>query len=403
MKNNLTRNILSLIGATVFMVMKLALIIGILISLLIIIVLNAISFSNNQSNHHRSKSYSKEATKFIAVNDGIGITNVPIGKAVLPYFIKPQQARFIAYDAHGNITNETFTETIWNPIYDHNKHLVYYESLDGFSVFDYLQRKVIKTTKYPFSQHYILDKMGNRSIVDRLIVHNDELYFSQVRDVKNNAAYKLCQVETKKCFDLDDKLNHLVSTPAGIVAVSNKTFWLFDRNLNLLKREKIDNTTQIYGVVATNQSYRIITNRKIADLPCTVLSRELVEEYQHNSSVWLKTSFVAHNQQIYAIISKKDKDQKTGGKTALYVANIADNDQSQFKSIWEKHNVYHTPDMVMFNDKKLMFEFRYWNDDSDQKRNFLTYEFANHQAQEKTVEFTPINQQRIGYQFWMLD
>lgn len=400
---NLTRNVLSLIGVTIFMVAKSTLIIGIVISLLIIIVLNAISFSNNQSNHHRSKSYSKEATKFIAVNDGVGMTNIPIGKAVLPYFIKPQQARFIAYDAHGNITNETFTETIWNPIYDHNKHLIYYESLDGFSVFDYLQRKVIKTIKYPFDQHYLLDKIGNRSIVDRLIVHNDELYFSQVRDVKNNAVYKLCQVETKKCFNLDDKLNHLVSTPAGIVAVSDKTFWLFDRNLNLLQREKIDNATQVYGVVATSQSYRIITNRKLADLPCTVLSRELVEEHQHNSSVWLKTSFVARNQQIYAIISKKDKDQKIGGKTALYVANITDNDQSQFKSIWEKHNVYHTPDMAMSNDKKLMFEFRYWNDDSDQKRNFLTYEFANHQTQEKTVEFTPINQQRIGYQFWMLD
>lgn len=400
---NLTRNVLSLIGVTIFMVAKLTLIIGILISLLIIIVLNAISFSNNQSNHYRSKSYSKEATKFIAVNDGIGITNVPIGKAVLPYFIKPQQARFIAYDAHGNITNETFTETIWNPIYDHNKHLIYYESLDGFSVFDYLQRKVIKTTKYPFDQHYLLDKMGTRSIVDRLIVHNDELYFSQVRDVKNSAVYKLCQVETKKCFNLDDKLNHLVSTPAGIVAVSNKTFWLFDRNLNLLKREKVDDMTQIYGVVAINQSYRIITNRKLANLPCTVLSRELAEEYQYNSSIWLRASFVARDQQIYAIISKKDKEQNVGSKTALYVANITDNDQPQFKLIWEKNNVYHTPDMAMFNDKKLMFEFRHWNDDSDQKRNFLTYEFANHQTQEKTMKFTPINQQRIGYQFWMLD
>lgn len=400
---NLTRNVLSLIGVTIFMVAKLTLIIGILISLLIIIVLNAISFSNNQSNYHRSKNYSKEATKFIAVNDGIGITNVPIGKAVLPYFIKPQQARFIAYDAHGNITNETFTETIWNPIYDHDKHLIYYESLDGFSVFDYLQRKVIKTIKHPFDQHYLLDKMGNRSIVDRLIVHNDELYFSQVRDVKNNAVYKLCQVETKKCFNLDGKLNHLVSTPAGMVAVSNKTFWLFDRNLNLLQREKIDNATQVYGVVATSQSYRIITNRKIANLPCMVLSRELAEEYQYNSSIWLRASFIARNQQIYAIVSKKDKEQKIGGKTALYVANITDDDQSQFKLIWEKNDVYHTPDMAMFNDKKLMFEFRYWNDDSDQKRNFLTYKFANHQTQEKTIEFTPINQQRIGYQFWMLD
>lgn len=400
---NLTRNVLSLIGVTIFMVAKLTLIIGILISLLIIIVLNAISFSNNQSNHYRSKSYSKEATKFIAVNDGVGMTNIPIGKAVLPYFIKPQQARFIAYDVHGNITNETFTETIWNPIYDHNKHLIYYESLDGFSVFNYLQRKVIKTTKYPFDQHYLLDKMGNRSIVDRLIVHNDELYFSQVRDVKNNAVYKLCQVETKKCFNLDDKLNHLVSTPAGIVAVSNKTFWLFDRNLNLLKREKIDNATQVYGVVATSQSYRIITNRKIANLPCIVLNRELLEEYQYNSSIWLKASFVARNQQIYAIISKKDKEQKIGGKTALYVANITDDDQSQFKLIWKKNDVYHTPDMAMSNDKKIMFEFRYWNDDSDQKRNFLTYKFANHQIQEKTIEFTPINQQRIGHQFWMLD
>lgn len=399
----LTRNILSLMGMTVFMVVKLTLIIGIVAYSLIVITISVISFSNNQNNSHRASNYSKEATRFIAVDETIGVSKIPIGRIVFPYLIKPQQARFIAYDAHGNITNETFTETIWNPIYDHNKHLIYYESLDGFSVFNYLQRKVIKTTKYPFDQHYLLDKMGNRSIVDRLMVHNDELYFSQVRDVKNNAVYKLCQVETKKCFDLDDKLNHLVSTPAGIVAVSNKTFWLFDRNLNLLKREKIDNTTQVYGVVATSQSYRIITNRKLANLPCMVLSRELAEEYQYNSSIWLRASFVAHNQQIYAIVSKKDKEQKIGGKTVLYVANITDDDQPQFKLIWEKNDVYHTPDMAMFNDKKLMFEFRYWNDDSDQNRNFLTYEFANHQTQEKTMKFTPINQQRIGYQFWMLD
>ena len=109
-----------------------------------------------------------------------------------------------------------------------------------------------------------------------------------------------------------------------------------------------------------------------------------------------KARFFPRNQQIYAIISKEDKEQKIGGKTALYVANITDNDQSQFKLIWEKNNVYHPPDMVMSNDKKIMFEFRYWNDDSDQKRNFLTYKFANHQIQEKTIEFSPINQQRIN-------
>ena len=400
---NPTRNILSILGVIVFMVAKLTLIIVVVAYLLAVIVLNAVSLSNNQNNSRRASNYSKEATKFIAVHETLGITKIPIGRVVFPYLIKPQQARFITYDAHGNITNETFTEIIRNATYDHDKHLIYYESLDGFSVFDYRQQKVIKTVKYPYDERYFPDKITIRSIIDRLVVHNGEFYFSQAEDLKGNAVYRFCQATTKKCSDLDGKLDHLVSTSAGIVAVSQKTVWLFDHNLNLLKREKLDDTTRVYGVIADDQSYRLIANNKIANLPSMVLSRELSEEYQHNPSVWLRISFVTHNQQVYMIVSKKHEQQKTGGLTAMYVADISGDDQAQFKLVWKKDNVYLTSDMVMSNNQKLMFEIQYGDAYTEMTRHFITYEFAKQQVQEITTKFNPINQQPIGSKFWMLD
>ena len=111
---NPTRNILSILGVIGFMVAKLTLIIVVVAYLLVVIVLNAVSLSNNQNNYRRASNYSKETAKFIAVHETLGITKIPIGRVVFPYLIKPQQARFITYDAHGNITNETFTETIRN-------------------------------------------------------------------------------------------------------------------------------------------------------------------------------------------------------------------------------------------------------------------------------------------------
>lgn len=400
---NPTRNILSILGVIVFMVAKLTLIIIVVAYLLAVIVLNAVSLSNNQNNSRRASNYSKETAKFIAVNEAIGITKIPIGRVVFPYLIKPQQARFVNYDAHGNITKETFTETIRNATYDHDKHLIYYESLDGFSVFDYRQQKVIKTVKYPHDERYFPDKITTRSIIDRLVVHNGEFYFSQTEDLNGNAVYRFCQTTTKKCSDLDGKLDHLVSTSAGIVAVSQKTVWLFDHNLNLLKREKLDDATRVYGVIADGQSYRLMTNHKIANLPSMVLSRELAEEYQYDPLVWLSVSFVTHNQQVYMIVSKKHEQQKTGGLTAMYVADIAGDDQAQFKLVWKKDNVYLRSDMVMSNNQKLMFEIQYGDAYAEMTRHFITYEFAKQQVQEITTKFNPINQQPIGSKFWMLD
>ena len=392
---NPTRNILSILGVIVFMVAKLTLTIVVVAYLLAVIVLNAVSLSNNQNNSRRASNYSKETAKFIAVHETIGITKIPIGRVVFPYLIKPQQARFITYDAHGNITNETFTETIRNATYDYDKHLIYYESLDGFSV--------IKTVKYPYDERYFPDKMTTRSIIDRLVVHNGEFYFSQAEDLKGNAVYRFCQATTKKCSDLDGKLDHLVSTSAGIVAVSQKTVWLFDHNLNLLKREKLDDTTRVYGVIADDQSYRLIANNKIANLPSMVLSRELAEEYQYNPSVWLRISFATHNQQVYMIVSKKYEQQKTSDLTAMYVADISGDDQARFKLVWKKDNVYHTSDMVMSNNQKMMFEIQYGDTYTEMTRHFITYEFAKQQVQEITTKFNPINQQAIGSKFWMLD
>lgn len=400
---NPTRNILSILGVIVFMVAKLTLIIVVVAYLLAVIVLNAVSLSNNQNNSRRASNYSKEATKFIAVNEALGITEIPIGRVVFSYLIKPQQARFVNYDAYGNITKETFTETIRNATYDHDKHLIYYESLDGFSVFDYRQQKVIKTVKYSYDERYFPDKITTRSIIDRLVVHNGEFYFSQAEDLKGNAVYKICQVTTKKCSDLDGKLDYLVSTPAGIVAVSQKIVWLFDHNLNLLKREKLDDVTRVYGVIADGQSYRLIVNNKIANLPSMVLSREPTEEYQYNPSVWLRISFVTHNQQVYMIVSKKHEQQKTGGLTSMYVADISGDNQARFKLVWKKDNVYLTSDMVMSNNQKLMFEIQYGDAYTEMTRHFITYEFAKQQVQEITTKFNPINQQPIGSKFWMLD
>ena len=400
---NPTRNILSILGVIVFMVAKLTLIIVVVAYLLAVIVLNAVSLSNNQNNSRRASNYSKEAAKFIAVDEAVGITKIPIGRVVFPYLIKPQQARFITYDAHGNITNETFTETIRNATYDHDKHLIYYESLDGLSVFDYRQQKVIKTIKYPYDERYFPDKITIRSIIDRLVVHNGEFYFSQAEDLEGNAVYRFCQATTKKCSDIDGKLDHLVSTPAGIVAVSQKTVWLFDHNLNLLKREKLDDATLVYGVIADGQSYRLIVNNKIANLPSMVLSRELAEEYQYKPSVWLRISFVTHNQQVYMIVSKKHEQQKTGGFTAMYVADISGDDQARFKLVWKKDNVYHTSDMVMSNNQKLMFEIQHRDAYNEMTRHFITYEFAKQHVQKITTKFNPINQQPIGSKFWMLD
>ena len=400
---NPTRNILSILGVIGFMVAKLTLIIVVVAYLLAVIVLNAVSLSNNQNNSRRASNYSKEATKFIAVHETLGITKIPIGRVVFPYLIKPQQARFVNYDAYGNITKETFTETIRNATYDHNKHLIYYESLDGFSVFDYRQQKVIKTVKYPYDERYFPDKITIRSIIDRLVVYNGEFYFSQAEDLEGNAVYRFCQATTKKCYDIDGKLNHLVSTPAGIVAVSQKTVWLFDHNLNLLKREKLDDATRVYGVVADGQSYRLIVNNKITNLPSMVLSRELAEEYQYNPSVWLRISFITHNQQVYMIVSKEHERQKTGGLTAMYVADISGDNQAQFKLVWKKDNVYHTSDMVMSNNQKLMFEIQDRDAYTEMTCHFITYEFAKQQVQEITTKFNPINQQPIGSKFWMLD
>ena len=398
---NPTRNILLFLIKLSFIVVRLIVIIVVVAYLLAVIVLNAVSLSNNQNNSRRASNYSKETAKFIAVHEALGITKIPIGRVV--YLIKPQQARFITYDAHGNITNETFTETIRNATYDHDKHLIYYESLDGFSVFDYRQQKVIKTVKYPYDERYFPDKITTRSIIDRSVVHNGEFDFSQVEDLNGNAVYRFCQATTKKCSDLDGKLDHLVSTPAGMVAVSQKTVWLFDHNLNLLKREKLDDATRVYGVIADGQSYRLITNNKIANLPSIVLSRELAEEYQHNPSVWLRISFVTHNQQVYMIVSKKHEQQKTGGLTAMYVADISGDDQAQFKLVWKKDNVYLTSDMGMSNNQKLMFEIQYGDVYTEMTRHFITYEFAKQQVQEITTKFNPINQQPIGSKFWMLD
>lgn len=402
MKNPI-RNILLFLVKLSFIVVRLIVIIIVVAYLLAVIVLNAVSLSNNQNNSRRASNYSKEATKFIAVHEALGITKIPIGRVVFPYLIKPQQARFVNYDAYGNITKETFTETIRNATYDHNKHLIYYESLDGFSVFDYRQQKVVKTVKYPYDERYFPDKITTRSIIDRLVVHNGEFYFSQAEDLNGNAVYRFCQATTKKCSDLDGKLDHLVSTPAGMVAVSRKTVWLFDHNLNLLKREKLDDVTRVYGVIADGQSYRLIVNNKIANLPSMVLSRELAEEYQHNPSVWLRVSFVAHNQQVYMIVSKKHEQQKVGGLTAMYVADISGDDQAQFKLVWKKDNVYLTSDMVMSNNQKLMFEIQYGDAYTEMTRHFITYEFAKQQVQEITTKFNPINQQPIGSKFWMLD
>lgn len=400
---NPTRNILLFLIKLSFIVVRLIVIIIVVAYLLAVIVLNAVSLSNNQNNSRRASNYSKEATKFIAVHEALGITKIPIGRVVFPYLIKPQQARFITYDAHGNITKETFTETIRNATYDHDKHLIYYESLDGFSVFDYRQQKVIKTVKYPYDERYFPDKITTRSIIDRSVVHNGEFYFSQAEDLNGNAVYRFCQATTKKCSDIDGKLDHLVSTPAGIVAVSQKTVWLFDHHLNLLKREKLDETTRVYGVIADSQSYRLIVNNKIANLPSIVLSRELVEEYQYNPSVWLRISFVAHNQQVYMIVSKGHEQQKAGSLTAMYVADISGDNRAQFKLVWKKDNVYHTSDMVMSNNQKLMFEIQYGDAYTEMTRHFITYEFAKQQVQEITTKFNPINQQPIGSKFWMLD
>ncbi len=402
MKNPI-RNILLFLVKLSFIVVRLIVIIIVVAYLLAVIVLNAVSLSNNQNNSRRASNYSKEATKFIAVHEALGITKIPIGRVVFPYLIKPQQARFITYDTHGHITNETFTETIRNATYDHDKHLIYYESLDGFSVFDYRQQKVVKTVKYPYDERYFPDKITTRSIIDRLVVHNGEFYFSQAEDLNGNAVYRFCQATTKKCSDLDGKLDHLVSTPAGMVAVSQKTVWLFDHNLNLLKREKLEDATRVYGVIADGQSYRLITNNKIANLPSIVLSRELAEEYQYNPSVWLRVSFVTHNQQVYMIVSKKHEQQKVGGLTAMYVADISGDDQARFKLVWKKDSVYLASDMVMSNNQKLMFEIRYGDAYAEMTRHFITYEFVKQQAQEITTKFNPINQQPISSKFWMLD
>ena len=400
---NPTRNILLFLIKLSFIVVRLIVIIIVVAYLLAVIVLNAVSLSNNHNNYRRASNYSKEATKFIAVHEALGITKIPIGRVVFPYLIKPQQARFVNYDAYGNITKETFTETIRNATYDHNKHLIYYESLDGFSVFDYRQQKVIKTVKYPYDERYFPDKITTRSIIDRLVVHNGEFYFSQAEDLNGNIVYRFCQATTKKCYDIDGKLNHLVSTPAGIVAVSQKTVWLFDHNLNLLKHEKLEDATRVYGVIADSQSYRLIVNNKIANLPSIVLSRELAEEYQHNPSVWLRVSFVTHNQQVYMIVSKEHERQKAGGLTAMYVADISGDNQAQFKLVWKKDNVYLTSDMVMSNNQKLMFEIRYGDAYAEMTRHFITYEFTKQQVQEIMTKFNPINQQPIGSKFWMLD
>lgn len=398
--NNLTKSLLSIAGAAVFVVAKLTLVVLVVAYLLVLIVVNVISFSNNQANYRRASSYSKENTKFIAVNEGAGIANIPIGNIKFPYLIKPQQARFIAYSANGDITNELFTETIKNAIYDNDKHLIYYESLNGFSVFDYDKWKIIKTIDYPYDEHYSVDKMGVKSIVDRLLIHKGQIYFLQIQDLKNNAACRLCLAETKKCYNFNEQPNHLVSTPAGIVVASDKTFWLLDDNLSLLKQENIAAGIQVYGVISDGQSYRLVTNHKIDNLPCVVLDDQLANQYKPDPSVWIRLNFVTRDGRVYMIASKKSNNQEAHALTALYAADIVEADHTRFELVWKQEAVYHNFKAVMADNKKLLFEIRRWGDNSEAKRSFIAYEFAKRQIQESAINFKSIKQQPIGDKFW---
>lgn len=401
--NNLTKSLLSIVGAAVFMIAKLTLVVLAVAYLLVLIIINVISFSSNQANYRRNSSYSKENAKFIAINEGISVANIPIGNINFPYLIKPQQASFIAYDANGSVVNEAFTETIRSAVYDHDKRLVYYESLNGFSVFDYDKWKIIKTINYPYDEHYSVDKMGVRSIVDRLLIHKGRIYFSQAQDAKNNAAYRLCLAETKKCYNFNEWPNHLASTPAGIVVASGKMFWLLDDNLNLLKQESIAAGAQVYGVIPDGQSYRLVVNRRIGNLPCVVLDDQLADQYKNDSSIWTKLNFITHDKRVYMIASKKSDGQEARALTALYAADIVEADHTRFELVWKQEAVYHNFKAVMADDKKLLFEIRRWGDDSETKRSFVTYEFAKRQVQENTISFNSIKQQPIGDKIWMID